>query len=478
MLDKVNANITPNIQVEPTLKQGKLKEAGQSSQAQQVTGIFKRCLGMIRATNQKTEDNQDCHDHSVGMRHSAAKVSEAALPLFTKLKNFVAKQAENLTQNRVIRKLKDLLGALETIDFNYVRSSEIPVLIDSMAQALAELALRYKDFEEQKKDLEEEEFRTRLKELLASIAKIPFKEDKFHLRNALAGEIITKYWVSRPVGEEDEIALPCFKDQNPCVVLYRLNKQMELGESGIPVLTYAPSEEQDRAYFSPLLLFRGTRINFSKASDVRSIVENLHRIGPAREIYEQFKGTLGAFFKEWFHEGPMAESPHFRVMGYSQGAVLGQRALVDFYPYFERRPLQESLLFNSPALELDYYQTWEEIPAGQKPATYIYLVINDIVSKRGHRFASETIFEIKPRSPKKWLGAHLGSKFIDPEWEIFQVDNTKEGESASRKLVNQLCSSSSVEMIYNSLAPRFRFRSAAKSTKRPSRVLPPTRRKG
>ena len=474
MLDKVNNNLPTNIQLDTSLKKGGIKEAVQTPQDRQISNVFNRCLGYIKTFSSKLQENQDCHDHSVGMRRSAGKIKKLVQPFFQKIKEIAQEQTDKLGNSRVVRKLKNMLETLETYDFNFVRSSESPILIDAMAQSLTELLEQYADFERRNSTLDDEEHHSEIGKLLASIGKLPFKEDKFHVRNAMVGEVLTKYLAQRSLNETDHLVIPCLRGLEPCMISYGPVARMSLGESGIPVLVYAPLEKGDRSTFSPLLLFRGTRMNFTNAVDIRSVLENLHKVGPARHIYDQFRGALQQFLVQWFKEAG-ANTPHFRILGFSQGAVLGQRALVDFYPYCERRLYQESLLFNSPALEEDYFSTWEQIPTEEKPQVIIYLVTHDVVSKRGYRFASDQIYEIKPRQPKKWLGAHLGSKFVDPEWEVFQVDNFKESESPSRKLVNQVCASSSVEMIYKSLAHRFR---SAKSdaTKRPSRESRQTRR--
>lgn len=472
MLERINVNKPANIQTDSALQKGKAQEAASTPQAKQVSTVFNRCLGLIKAFSKQVQDNQDCHNHTLQMRHSASKTKQVAIPFFQKMKEFVRDKADKLNQNRIVRKLKDMLELLESIDFNFVRSSKSPLLINTMAKAITELLEQYRDFEGRSKQLEDQEHRFEISSLLAAIAKIPFGKDKYHIRNAMVGEVLTKHLVTRALEEGDEIDLPCFTGEEPSIVRYGLHTRMTLGESGIPVLVYAPLEKGDQAAFPPLLLFRGTKVNFTNAIDIRSMVENLHKVGPARHAYDQFKGGLAAFLQGWFKAVP--ENPHFRVMGFSQGAVLGQRALVDFYPYFERKLYQESLLFNSPALEEDYYNLWEAIPSEQKPSVFIYLATNDLVSKRGYRFAADHIFEIKPRDPKKWLGAHLGAKFIDPELEVFEVDNTGESDSNSRKLVNQLCSSGAVEMVYKNLAPRL----AAAATAKPNPAPRSTRQMG
>lgn len=470
MLERVNTNTAANVRLEPTLKKSEIKEAAQTPQARQIAQIFSRCVGLIKSFSNQVQENQDCHDHSLGMRHGSAKVKEVAIPLFQKLKEFVHNQADKLNNTRVIRKFKDMLELLETCDFHFVRHSENPILIDGMATVIAEFLQRYSDFERRSHALEDGEHRSEIAELLAAIAKIPFQEDKFHVRNAMVAEVLTKHLVTRPVEEGDRIELPCFQGKDSCVISYGLTKRMVLGESGIPVLVYAPLKEEDQALFAPLLLFRGTKVNFTNGVDIRSVLENLHKVGPARFAYDQFKVPFGNFLKKWYRD-PTRPRALFRAMGYSQGAVLAQRALVDFHAYFGKQLYQESILFNSPALEDDYYASWESLAAEHKPTVIIYLVTNDVVSKRGYRFASDQIYEIKPRTPQKWLAAHTGSKFIDPEWEVFQVDNHKESESPSRKLVNQICSSSSVEMIYNGLAHRFGAKAKPNRGRRRSRRM-------
>jgi hypothetical protein len=186
--------------------------------------------------------------------------------------------------------------------------------------------------------------------------------------------------------------------------------------------------------------------------DIRSVIENLNKVGPARGVYNEFKGTLKDMFKRWF---PTMEKPLFRVMGYSQGAVLGQRACVDFYPYIDKRILNGSIFMNSPALEKDYIQAWESIKMENRPNVTNILVTRDLVSKRGNKFIGE-VYEIDPLKKMGFLAAHMGCKFINKAISIYQVDNDKEAESYSRQLINQVMSSDMIEVLYKFMVNRTR----------------------
>jgi len=435
-----------SVQIE-SLQQKRLAAAPQASLTNKIQNIFKQNVEHIRTFFQKVAENKNCVSHYIGLRNEVFRIKKLAVPLFKKIAENFKKGAGKITENRVIRKFKDSLEFLQGCDFKFVRQSENPLQKDKLDQLEKELLEKYREYENHKKGTQSDDLIALAIEMLRGIAKLKFRPEQYLIRNAMVAEILTKYIVALPIPLNLEMPIPCF-DANglPTVVEYINFKCLSLGESGLPVYIFTPQSEKDRAYYAPFLIFRGTRLNLSNETDIRSIIENLNRIGPARGVYDDFKSELKRMFQSWFAD--QDNLPKFRILGFSQGAVLGQRAIVDFYNFIQKESLSASILFNSPGVEADYAIAWENMKAEVKPAVINYLVTHDIVSKRGRKFIGE-VLELQPDEHEHSIfNAHLGAKFLEQSWVIFEVDNEKEAESYSRKLVNQVMSSGLVEGLY------------------------------
>lgn len=287
--------------------------------------------------------------------------------------------------------------------------------------------------------------------LLRDIANISFPQEQYQIRNAMVGELLTKYIVAVPLEEGMQFPLPCFnRALEPVCISYAIQCRFFLGNSGIPVYILQPAPEYDAEGCCPIVVFRGTKFSLDCKSDIRSIVENLNKEGAARGLYNEFRKTLGRYMKAKC-AGENGTAPRFRVMGYSQGGVLAQRAVVDFYEYVAREPLHLSLFFNSPALEDDYFNRWLEIPETSRPSCFNILRTGDPVSKRGHKFIGN-VYEVEPLQKEGLLQAHLGAKTITTTLRIYEVHNDKEALHETRKLINELMASALVEGLYNVLS--------------------------
>lgn len=433
-----------SVQTEP-LQQKRLAETPKTTLSSKIQNIFKQNVDNLRTFFQKVADNKNCVSHYISLRNEVFRIKKLAVPLFKKIAENLKQKAGKLMENRVIRKFKDSLEYLQGCDFKFVRQSEDPLRKDKLDQLEEELLEKYRDYEENTSVLPPGDLIAMAIDMLKGIAKIKFKPEQFQIRNAMVAEVLTKYIVSQPIPLNLEMPIPCFDAKGyPIVVDYINFKRLSLGESGLPVYIFIPKIETDRAIYAPFLIFRGTRLNLSDETDIRSIIENLNRIGPARGVYDDFKSDLITFFQLWFTGNKTL--PLFRIMGFSQGAVLGQRAIVDFHKYLLKDSLNSSILFNSPGVEADYAVAWEKIIPEEKPSVINYLVTHDIVSKRGVKFIGE-VLELQPLE-HSIFNAHLGAKFLAQSWVIFEVDNDKEAESYSRKLVNQVMSSGLVEGLY------------------------------
>ncbi len=416
----------------------------ETPQTGQIRSLVKQILQDVGKFFKQVNENSNCENHYVSMRHSLGKVRELAGPLFKKLAEGLKKGARALSENRVIRKMKDTLEFIKSCDLKFIRSSEDPFYKEQFTEDQKALLDLYREFEESQKEMSTDDRLSEAIALLEAIAGIEFEPNRYIYRNAMVAEVLTKHIVSQPLEKGMSFPIPCILDEKEAIVSeYKVDQQLFIGNTGIPVTIFVPTEHQEKLH--PLLIFRGTKFSTSTNSDIRSIIENLNKAGPARGIYDQFKNNLRTFFKHWFKgEGTR---PLFRIMGYSQGAVLGQRAIVDFYPYIAKGTLNASILFNSPGVEKDYIEGWLKIDEKVRPVVVNILITNDIISKRGTKFIGD-VYEVEPPVKGNFLQSHLGAKLFIGEWQVYLIDNDKEGESATRRLVNEVMSSNAIEGLY------------------------------
>lgn len=445
------SNVTNRIQTEQNLKKS-VTGSKNSVRDKEIFAVFKNNLSHILANLEKYQANQQCANHVLKMRHTLSHVKKLIAPFFSKLASLNQKTTTKLTENRVIRKLKDIYDYLNHCDFKYILQSEEAIAKSSSEESLEEIERAYQKFLKDKKEMSKEELLKATIDLMTLISQLDFQPEKYEIRNAMVAEVLTKYLVPQQLKEGLKIPFSCFSEEKPVVVNYQLVKTLSLGSTHIPVYVFIPTEAKDQLVHPPLLIFRGTVFNLSNAVDARSVIENMNKIGPARIAYDEFKNQLTQFFGKWFAKDQ--EGPLFRIMGYSQGGVLGQRAVVDFYPFVQRKKLNESIFLHSPAPEEAYFKMWTEIPDQAKPTVVNYIFRRDVVSKRGHKFIGTT-YEMKPKECT-FLRAHLGAKFITPNWELFALDNEKESSSPTRRLVNQLMSSGTVEGLYKLASKRLK----------------------
>lgn len=427
-----------------TISYGRITLSRETEVIGRINTLVKHVFKEIKNSFEGVIKNLTSPNHYVGMRRSLARVRQLSITLFKKLGEGAKKTGEALSQNHVVRKMKDSLDYLQNCDFSFVRASVDPFLKEELAQ-VGDLISFYLDFEKNEEKMKPEEGFNMALLLLKRIAELQVSPQGYPVRNAMSAEVLTKHVVAHPLPANCILPIPCFNQEDqPVVVNYGLGRQLTLGSTKIPVFVFVPNAESDKKLFSPLLIFRGTRCSMENEEDIRSVIENLNKVGPARGVYNEFKDTLKQMFKHWF---PSMEKPLFRVMGYSQGAVLGQRACVDFYPYIDKRALNGSIFLNSPAVEKDYIQAWESIKKEDRPYVTNILVTRDLVSKRGNKFIGD-VYELDSLKKLGFLQAHLGCKFINKSIFIYQVDNDKEAESYSRQLINQVMSSGMIETLY------------------------------
>lgn len=418
-----------------------------SPTVQKVITATKKAVQNLAKSFDQVSKNENCKNHKLGMRFSMKRVSSLAGALFKKIGKKFKETTKPAWNSKVVRKLKDVVTTLEKGEFRFIRKSKKPFIQITFDNEVKKLLNRYFKFEENVPNMTDDAALNEIYALLNTVGEISFSPEMFQIRNAMVAELITKHLVTQRLEEGIRCPIPCFnKNSKPVLINYTLLHRFELGNSGIPVYLFHPPQEHENEGCSPILAFRGTHFSLESISSVRSVVENLNKIGAARDLYDSFKVLLGKFIIDHY-SGAAQTAPGFRIMGYSQGALLGQRAVIDFHRYLAKDELNPSLLYNSPGLEADYMDRWDAIPENARPQCINILVTHDIISKRGHKFIGE-VFEVDPQKKLSFMEAHCGAKTITSQLEIFRVDNERESKSKTRKLVNEVMASCVVESLY------------------------------
>jgi hypothetical protein len=265
-------------------------------------------------------------------------------------------------------------------------------------------------------------------------------------RDLATAEVLCKQFaMSGAVQKGDVISLPCVdKDNNSVMIEYEVYEKFDLNNTDIPVYVLRPKNAKDQEYYEPILLFRGTCPD-SEEGGVRSLLENMDTDGPARRIYEASLPKIKKVMDDLYPLDRPHNKPKVRVMGYSQGGVLGQRAVVDFAEQVSQD--KPSLFFNSAGVEKDYKVRWDNIPEENRPNVKNFLVSRDPISKAGAAFIGE-LYEIEPTSCDM-VSAHFECRLLESGWKIYKLDPKLEEECTTRKLVNRVRTDSKVERVYD-----------------------------
>jgi len=368
------------------------------------------------------------------------KLSSSVFAALNLAKHF-EKGCEWIAKNHIVRKFKDILEFIKNMKVEFFKDSVLAILIDPLEKKLEEFSNKWKQLPKDEKALIKS-----LQEELNEISDLTEGKEFIQLRNLMVGELLTKEIVTLPLNEGLEWIIPTYDESGkPVNIPYSISYRLLMGTSQIPVYLFLPVSEKDKKIVPPILVFRGTRFDFSNTTDILSIIENLNKRGPARDLYEELRDDLKFLLKSEYDRNHSIEKK-IRVLGYSQGGVLAQRAIVDFYEYINLDPLYISIFFNSPGVENDYHQRWELIPKELKPGVLGYVVSNDVISKYGKSFIGD-LFEIHPISSSVST-AHYGNRFLEPGWEMFRINKQQEEKCQLRAFANQLMTSTTVEAIY------------------------------
>jgi len=338
-------------------------------------------------------------------------------------------------EKRKIKKFSDLIEFLGLADLSYKRKSKKAIQNENLNTIQRGTLEKNLD-----PDLFGEEFLNNYISELRALSNMEVDAKLFPIVEALAVELLTKYIAAQDLVEGTKIPFPVLKvSGHSTATEYTVSGVFTLGSSGIPIYLLTGKN------LPPLLIFRGTKLGLKKVAEVRSIIENFNSKGPARLHYNNFLPTMKAFFEEWFDGAP--KSKKFRLFGYSQGGVLGQRTLVDFPEYVQTSDKYPSIFFNSPGVEEDYYRKWSNFDEKHRPAAINYVTTGDVVSKIGTGFVGE-IFEINPKVEKDILESHYGMKFLEEDWKLYRVDSEAESKSETRAMLNAIQASFLTTEVY------------------------------
>lgn len=208
---------------------------------------------------------------------------------------------------------------------------------------------------------------------------------------------------------------------------HRLIKQFELkakekSNKGLPFYILIPQSNslQKTLSLPHLFLFPGT--NFKNFT---SVLANGNMKGPGRNIYAQSKNLLETLFQS---------APSVRLSGYSQGAAMALRLMLDYPERLCHDPNFPSIIFNAPGLEADFLDKYySDTPRYEKIPFLQFSSFADPVSKVGKLIGE--VFEINSHSHKEkgfpWRH-HIGCKSFHPQSTLKKVDIEKENSCKVR----------------------------------------------
>jgi len=356
----------------------------------------------------------------------------------TNLGNLLRTRKRNLfryREKRKIKKFSDLIELLGLADLSFKRKSKEAVQTEDLNSIQRSTLEKNLD-----PGLFGEEYLNHYITELRALSLMEVDAKRFPVVEALAVELLTKYIAAQELVEGTKIPFPVLSvSQRSSSAEYTVSGVFSLASSGIPIYLLTGNN------LPPLLIFRGTKLGLKKVAEVRSIIENFNSKGPARTHYNNFLSTIKGFFEEWFKEAP--KSKKFRLFGYSQGGVLGQRTLIDFPEYVQTSEKYPSIFFNSPGVEEDYYKKWCELEEKNRPSAINYVTTGDVVSKIGAGFVGN-VYEINPKEVKDILESHYGMKFLEEDWRLYRVDTEAEAKSETRAMLNAIQASFLTTEVY------------------------------
>jgi hypothetical protein len=188
------------------------------------------------------------------------------------------------------------------------------------------------------------------------------KMRKFYIQ-----EILSKVLAYRNLQEGDECFIPDFVEKDKGSQ-YVVTKVFDLG-FGMPAFGLTPINKSS----SPLVLYRGTKLDLTSRSGVASILADLDLYGPGYSAFFKIESQLNAFFVQQELNGHKTI-----VLGYSLGGILSLYTALFFSRYVD---YAHSCAFNPPGVQKKLFHIASNHPEFNTYKAYVNQ--HDPVSKWG-----------------------------------------------------------------------------------------------
>ena len=252
----------------------------------------------------------------------------------------------------------------------------------------------------------------------------------------LTAQVISKLFVnyySEFIYEGLEIEIPTVSSENQKVLTkYVVDKKFNLW-NGVPA--FALKDVESKA--SPLLLFRASNTVLEENDSLPTLVANFHPKGPAWKLFSNSEKGIEAWLKEQQKEtGQKA-----RVIGYSQGGILGAYFLTYHPQYFSQSEQNPSFILDAPGVSSKVGAIWDQI--NEKP----YVHRGDLIPKIGDCFIGKA-FEVRIAQKLKGFDAHRALSFASPQWKIVEIATELARKTTARIIISGMQKLASL-VVYN-----------------------------
>lgn len=239
-------------------------------------------------------------------------------------------------------------------------------------------------------------------ELLVALGSIKNNE---HLEFS-SDEVLAKVLAYRNLKKGMEIVLPNHQT-------FIVDQVLDLWK-GMPAFGLVPKNKRNAP---PILLFRGTDMNFVSEKGWASILSDLDITGPGHATFLKAQDTIHAWLEKVSSEYEPA-----RLLGYSLGG-----SFVFYTAIYEGELVSQrvaSKAFNAPGVSMDVLKKWEE---GKKVPLEAYVYQGDIVSQMGYFFSD--VWEATLEKSMDIIQAHLTLLTSEPSFKLTAVDVQAENKS-------------------------------------------------
>lgn len=185
---------------------------------------------------------------------------------------------------------------------------------------------------------------------------------------------------------------------------------------GMPAFGLLPKNPKS----TPILLFRGTDLIFSKERGWASVLSDLDITGPGLSTFMQARPQI----RKWLTKVSELGTPA-RVMGVSLGGVFAGYTYI-----FENSLLsssEPSIALNPPGVSADIFKKWEIVSKKAGAPLHVFVTRGDFVSKIGYLIGS--VKEASVPYHLRVIQAHVILLSAQKEFSFNDVDLTAENKS-------------------------------------------------